>query len=356
MGRVTPDAAGWQALRQWLEAYADLYEEYQPVFAAFAAAEGSDDVVASGAARVGGRQIKSVAAKIDPEAFKTDTPEVVAGILLNAVNRANRYEHLLVRIAPDRAPERGRLLDSLTDVLHRSLFGRRGVAMVAHRAGDAAPPRPPVPAATTEPPAEAVRLGPAGRRTRTKILDAGAVEFAANGYHDTRVDDIVAAAGVSHGTFYRYFDNKDHVFRVIAGRSGRRVFSALSRLPDIAEQPGSPASTRLLRKWMSDYSATWAEEGPIFRIWVEALGRDQELSDVTVRAMDAIRSTLARFLEPRGFGDTDMDAFLLLALLDLTTYGPQYTPGFEHSAGVVVTVIRRGFLGVDARFSKETKP
>ncbi|MEZ5179826.1 MAG: TetR/AcrR family transcriptional regulator [Acidimicrobiales bacterium] len=33
------------------------------------------------------------------------------------------------------------------------------------------------------------------------------------GYHDARVDDIVEAAGVSHGTFYRYFDSKDAFFR-----------------------------------------------------------------------------------------------------------------------------------------------
>jgi AcrR family transcriptional regulator len=176
---------------------------------------------------------------------------------------------------------------------------------------------------------DAVHLCPTGRRTRSRILDAGATVFAAKGYHETRVDDVVEAAGVSHGTFYRYFDNKDHVFRVIAGRSGQRVFRALAQLPAIADNPGASTSTRRLRKWVADYSATWAEEGPIFRIWVEALGHDKELSSVTVRAMDAVRAGLARFLAPRHFGDTDMDAFLLLALLDRRARARQASA--EHS-------------------------
>jgi AcrR family transcriptional regulator len=47
-------------------------------------------------------------------------------------------------------------------------------------------------------------------------LYAAAVElFLANGYHDVDVAQIVAAAGVSHGTFYNYFANKRAVLDII---------------------------------------------------------------------------------------------------------------------------------------------
>ena len=38
-----------------------------------------------------------------------------------------------------------------------------------------------------------------GEQTRQKLLDAGAEILPKRGYHDARVDDIVEAAGVSHG-------------------------------------------------------------------------------------------------------------------------------------------------------------
>ena len=353
MGDVTPDDAGWDALRAWLAAYADLYERYWPVYVTFSAAEGSDALVASGAARVAVRTNRALASHIDPEAFKASSPDVIIALLLHAVNRANRYRQLLSIISPDRAPERERFLDSLAEVLHRALFGRRGGGRVEHRPVDpTASDSPRVIRRAVESPPGASRLGLAGRQTRAKLLDAGAAVFATKGYHETRVDDIVAAAGTSHGTFYRYFENKDQVFRVVAARSGRRVFRALSTLPELEGAPGSPAFTRRVRKWFVDYVETYRQEGPIFRVWVEALARDRQLSEVTSAALDNIRATLARFLSPRGFGDVDIDAFLLLAILDLTR--DDHTglgPDDPASLDAALAIIRRGFLGVDARLA-----
>lgn len=49
---------------------------------------------------------------------------------------------------------------------------------------------------------------PRGSRTRTRLRDAAREVFAERGYAAARVEDIVARAGVSHGTFYTYFENK----------------------------------------------------------------------------------------------------------------------------------------------------
>lgn len=58
--------------------------------------------------------------------------------------------------------------------------------------------------------------GPQQREARRReLLDAGAAVFVERGYFDTRVADVVAAAGVSHGTFYTYFTSKDDVLRVL---------------------------------------------------------------------------------------------------------------------------------------------
>ena len=36
--------------------------------------------------------------------------------------------------------------------------------------------------------------------------------FAERGFHGVRVDDVVRRAGISHGTFYLYFSNKEDLF------------------------------------------------------------------------------------------------------------------------------------------------
>ncbi len=45
--------------------------------------------------------------------------------------------------------------------------------------------------------------------TKDKIVNAAWELFHAKGYENTTVEDIIAAAGTSKGTFYYYFDRKD---------------------------------------------------------------------------------------------------------------------------------------------------
>lgn len=48
--------------------------------------------------------------------------------------------------------------------------------------------------------------------TRHKILDAALGIFAAKGYYDTRMDEIVDESGTSKGSIYFHFPNKERLF------------------------------------------------------------------------------------------------------------------------------------------------
>ncbi|MBI5838586.1 MAG: TetR/AcrR family transcriptional regulator [Chloroflexi bacterium] len=48
--------------------------------------------------------------------------------------------------------------------------------------------------------------------TRSRILEAAVTVFASKGYHDTKVDDIVAESRTSKGSFYFYFPSKQDIF------------------------------------------------------------------------------------------------------------------------------------------------
>ena len=47
------------------------------------------------------------------------------------------------------------------------------------------------------------------------ILDTAAKVFAVKGYYNTKVTDILAKAGISTGSFYFYFNNKEETFEIL---------------------------------------------------------------------------------------------------------------------------------------------
>lgn len=73
------------------------------------------------------------------------------------------------------------------------------------------------------------------RATREALQDAASRLFAANGYAQTTVQEIAAAAGVTERTFFRYFASKDELV-------ARRVLDDLPalRAAIVARPPGEP--------------------------------------------------------------------------------------------------------------------
>lgn len=55
-----------------------------------------------------------------------------------------------------------------------------------------------------------------GRERKQQLIDCAATLFAERGYSETRIKDIVDAAGVAKGLFYWYFDNKEALFSEVA--------------------------------------------------------------------------------------------------------------------------------------------
>ncbi len=51
--------------------------------------------------------------------------------------------------------------------------------------------------------------------TRVRLREAAIKVFAEKGFHDTKISDIVSAAGVSQPTFYNYFVSKDAAYEAL---------------------------------------------------------------------------------------------------------------------------------------------
>lgn len=70
---------------------------------------------------------------------------------------------------------------------------------------------------------------------RKALLRAARDVFATKGYHDAKVDDIVAAADVAKGTFYLYFRDKRSVFSELVDLLFQRLGAAILRVDPAAD-------------------------------------------------------------------------------------------------------------------------
>jgi AcrR family transcriptional regulator len=342
LGPITPDAAGWQTLRQWVERHGDIYDRYEPVFRAFQAAAESDEAVASGADRIAQRHVAAVRAELTSSSPGTPPPrhvETMIALLLESMTRTRHVAARLVAALPPAAYPRSRVDDAVCDVLHRTLVGLDR-EVNAHPPAKRRPPRVPMGPvmrqglAADEPRGD---LSPTGERTLAALLEAGHDVLVTRGYHGTRVDDITAKAGVSHGAFYRYFDNKDHLIRLLAVRAIRSVSVALVDVPELPDRGAGDT----LRPWLRRYHRAHAAQAAMIRVWVDATTDDPSLQAESAAALDWGRRRMARFLAPRGFGDPDTDALVMVALLDGFGARPQ-TPA---TVGATAQIIERGLLG-----------
>jgi AcrR family transcriptional regulator len=70
---------------------------------------------------------------------------------------------------------------------------------------------------------------------RLALLRAARTVFAEKGYHEAKVDDIVALAKVAKGTFYLYFPDKRSVFAELVGGLFSRLGGAILRVDPSAD-------------------------------------------------------------------------------------------------------------------------
>jgi AcrR family transcriptional regulator len=65
---------------------------------------------------------------------------------------------------------------------------------------------------------------------RSKILDAAIVEFAEHGFDSANINSIAQNSGVSVGSMYKYFDNKEDLFLTIIHYGVETLKSVLNEL------------------------------------------------------------------------------------------------------------------------------
>ena len=148
------------------------------------------------------------------------------------------------------------------------------------------------------------RLTAQGAERKQQLLDCAAQLFAERGYADTRVIDIVRAAGVAKGLFYWYFENKEQLFRELAEdiRLRLRRSQADSIDPDgdalTRIRQGCEASVRFMAINAPFFSLLEVEN--LDRRFVDVLrtGTEVHVNDVAALIREGIAAGLIRDDDP----------------------------------------------------------
>jgi len=97
---------------------------------------------------------------------------------------------------------------------------------------------------------------------KERILKAAMTVFAHNGYSETKMSDIAAAAQVSYGLAYHYFANKEAIFSALIQKA---LKGALDLMQYAHVQPGTPWD-RL--RWLTSEMLRGAKDEPEYEMVV----------------------------------------------------------------------------------------
>jgi AcrR family transcriptional regulator len=156
---------------------------------------------------------------------------------------------------------------------------------------------------------------PAGhkQRTRERIVEAAAAAFRGRGLAGVRVEEVMAAAGLTHGGFYAHFAAKDDLLGPVVERASAETLEMMSRVA--ASVAPARRVSAAIDAYLSPEHAAHPERGcPVAALGPELIRADPKARRALSRS---IRDRLAWFrqLLPRGRRQDDDVAVGALACM-----------------------------------------
>lgn len=116
-----------------------------------------------------------------------------------------------------------------------------------------------------------------GEQTAARLREAARAAFSELGWH-ARVEDVVQRAGVSHGTFYTYYENKTAILDDL-------VRSIATDFAELASAPWEADDVRgALERVIGGVLARYERDAAIMRTWLEAAREEEGFSQLYLDA------------------------------------------------------------------------
>lgn len=166
---------------------------------------------------------------------------------------------------------------------------------------------------------------------RQQIMQAALACFARKGYHKTTMDDIVAESGLSKGTLYWYFKNKDDLFISLV----KSYFLSIGQ--DISATLGQDTTaSHKLRVITQETVQFFLETKEFFNVFLEfwmlsALNEDlnQLFSNMLIQYREVLARVISQGIEAGEFKPVDAHqlAFPVMAVYDGLAFYAMLMPG-----------------------------
>lgn len=161
-----------------------------------------------------------------------------------------------------------------------------------------------------------------GVKTRARLVEAAKFVFEEDGFLDARISDIAERAGLSHGSFYHYFESKEEIFREVAAEVDERLSAPLGNVIL------APSSTRTpherIREALRQHLESYRDEAPMMGVIEQVSRYDERLNEVRLERHASDRKQVAdsiRRLQRRGLADPDLDPVVAAAAVGAMTWG-----------------------------------
>jgi AcrR family transcriptional regulator len=159
-----------------------------------------------------------------------------------------------------------------------------------------------------------------GRRTRARLVTAARKVFEDAGFLDARIADIADRAGLSHGSFYHYFDSKEQVFREVAEVVDAELSAPLA---EVILAPSTASPEERIGQAMRLHFERYRDEARIMGVIEQVSRYDHHVNDVRQARHREYAEQIAesiRQLQLRGRADESLDPALTAAALGALTY------------------------------------
>ena len=192
-----------------------------------------------------------------------------------------------------------------------------------------------------------------GERTRARLLAAAKEIFEENGFLDARISDISQRAGLSHGSFYHYFDSKEEVFREVAFAVEERLSAPVGAV--ILDQLSHATPRERIREAIRQHLECYREEARIMGV-IEQMSRyDAQLNAARAERHLHYNKQVAdsiRQLKRRGLADPNLDPVLAAAIVgSMTSRFPElwlvegfvdcpFDKGVEHLTNMFINALQ----------------
>jgi AcrR family transcriptional regulator len=354
IGPLGPDDVGFDNLHWWLGEWSWVFEKYSTMFIQWTAIASSDTKVRPQIVSFVRSYNHRVAERLAASGLQGIDPETAAMMMTALVHRMN----LLVHSNRTYGRDSRAVTDALSVFLQLTLFPQTPPSVFTklelHASADPAADI----AAIEVPPAPAVdglsisdrtaNLSKRAIATVTALADAGAAQFRAKGYRRTSVDDIVEAADVARGTFYKYFSDKQDLLAAV----GTEIYGAGRAFAERITHVDPLDDESTLRGWLATYITFYDRYSGCIDAWVEGTTDDAIVVAIGENGQVLMDLGAAQMLTHRS-GPYPYDPVLsALVLRALVTRVPQASLDLpepiteDEVLDLLMTCIRRGFFGI----------